>query len=189
MTRLAEGRLDLERRILVDDELDELAHVVRLAPVARARCAAAPPRPGRRRVARRDIRRQTPRRCCGMYERKRFIAAKHSASLSTALSIVPAASTATGNPPSSSFVSFCPSERSTTGGPAAKTWRVPFTITDQCDRIARPAGPPAAVPSTALTTGTSPSSSPSARTHRRPGRRNAPGAGWWSRCRRRRRSG
>ena len=34
-----------------------------------------------------------------------------------------------------------------------------FTITDQCERIARPAGPPAAVPSTALITGTSPSSS------------------------------
>ena len=54
---------------------------------------------------------------------------------------------------------FWPSERSTTGGPAANTWLVPFTITDQCERIARPAGPPAAVPSTALTTGTLPISS------------------------------
>ena len=73
--------------------------------------------------------------------------------------MVPATSTATPRPPSSSLVIFWPSERSTTGGPAANTWLVPFTITDQCERIARPAGPPAAVPSTALTTGTLPSSS------------------------------
>ena len=73
------------------------------------------------------------------------------------MSIVPAVSTAMPAPPSSSLVSFCPSERSTTGGPAANTWLVPFTITDQCDRIARPAGPPAALPMTAHTTGTSPS--------------------------------
>ena len=64
-------------------------------------------------------------------------------------------STATPAPPSAPLSIFWPSERSTTGGPAAKTWLVPFTITDQCERMARPAGPPAAVPITALTTGTS----------------------------------
>ena len=61
----------------------------------------------------------------------------------------PAWSTATDGPPSSSLVIFWPRERSTTGGPAAKTWLMPSTMTDQCERIARPAGPPAAVPSTA----------------------------------------
>ena len=49
-----------------------------------------------------------------------------------------------------------PSARSTTGGPAAKIWLVPFTMTDQCASIARPDGPPAAVPITAQTTGTMP---------------------------------
>src|SRR3546814_6378636 len=54
----------------------------------------------------------------------------------------------------SSLVTFWPSERCTTAGPAAKIWLVLSTITDQCDRMARPAGPPAADPMTAETTGT-----------------------------------
>ena len=73
--------------------------------------------------------------------------------------MLPAMSTASAAPPRSSLAIFWPSERSTTGGPAANTWLVPVTITDQCERMARPAGPPAAVPSTALTTGTLPISS------------------------------
>ncbi|MNL01817.1 hypothetical protein D3C87_1223020 [compost metagenome] len=52
-----------------------------------------------------------------------------------------------------------PNDRFTTGGPAAKIWLVARTITEKCESMARPAGPPAAVPSTAETTGTSPSSS------------------------------
>ncbi len=67
---------------------------------------------------------------------------------------MPAASTAIFDPPSSSRVTLSPMARSTMGGPAAKTWLCPLTITDQCARIARPAGPPAATPITALTTGT-----------------------------------
>jgi hypothetical protein len=91
---------------------------------------------------------------CGMKLKKRLIIAKHSSSLRATLSIVPAVSTATAEPPSASLVGESPNARATSGGPAANIWLVFLTITDQCARTALAAGPPAAVPITAHTTGT-----------------------------------
>ena len=91
----------------------------------------------------RDARRQLPHVRSACTTGSAGSGAGSPASSSATLSIVPAVSTAICAPPSSSLVTFLPNARSTTGGPAAKIWLVPFTMTDQCDRIARPDGPPA----------------------------------------------
>ena len=131
---------------LVDDQLDQLPHVVRTPPSLRHDARAAPPRTGRRDRSRRTAggSSQTLLRHVGQEAPD---LAKHVSSSSAPLSIVPARSTAICGPPSSSLVIFWPNARSTTGGPAAKIWLVPLTMIDQCERMARPAGPPAACPS------------------------------------------
>src|SRR5690625_4282615 len=73
----------------------------------------------------------------GIKLKNRRICSKASCSELAALWIVPAASTATLAPPSSSLSITWPSERSTTGGPAAKTWLESRTITERGAEIAR----------------------------------------------------
>jgi hypothetical protein len=59
------------------------------------------------------------------------------------------------DPPSSSLVTTSPTPRSTTGGPATKSWLVPFTMSEKCEVTTRAAPSPATDPMQAPTTGTS----------------------------------
>ena len=90
---LAEGRLNLEQRVAVDDRMQRGVACRRAGGDPPARCvegflAAVVQGPSRQpRVA-------SSQTFCGMYERNRRISAKHSASVSTRLSMLPATSTA-----------------------------------------------------------------------------------------------
>ncbi len=70
----------------------------------------------------------------------------------------PALSQAMAAPPRSSLWIFLLRALSTTGGPAAKSWEEPLTMTEKWDITARPAGPPAVEPKIAEATGTIPRS-------------------------------
>ena len=58
-------------------------------------------------------------------------------------------------PPSSSLPTGVPNARSTTGGPATKTWETPRTMSEKCEWATRAAPRPATGPRAAATTGTS----------------------------------
>src|SRR5215472_10029670 len=91
----------------------------------------------------------------GRYERNRRIAQKASSSLPTSLSTAPLPRACINDPPSSSLVTTSPTPRSTTGGPAMKSWLVPLTINEKCEATTRAAPSPATGPRQAPTTGTS----------------------------------
>ena len=99
----AERRLHLEAGIPVDHELDEAAACRTGGGAPAARWKAVPPPPGRRDRSRQS-RRGSSRTFCGMKLRNRRICSKLSSSLSTALSTVPAISTATLYPPRPFFI-------------------------------------------------------------------------------------
>src|SRR2546429_83969 len=81
--------------------------------------------------------------------------ANASSSLSTSLSTAPLPCAWTCEPPSSSLLTCSPTPRSTTGGPATKSWLVSLTMSAKCEVTTRAAPRPATEPMQAPTTGTS----------------------------------
>src|SRR6185369_2246014 len=82
----------------------------------------------------------------GRYERNRRIEANASSSDSTSLSTAPLPCACMCEPPSCSLVTFSLTPRSTTGGPATKSWLVPLTINEKCEVTTRTAPNPATEP-------------------------------------------
>ena len=148
---------DLEKRIAIENQIQDAPNVVAAAPVARDDRKSVPLRADPESSAGCGARRRSATRSTA--DKRGNGESSRTLLLRSPLRCPPrrCARAWISYPPSCSFETFSPTPRSTTGGPATKSWLDPRTITEKCDVTTRTAPNPATGPRHAPITGTSPS--------------------------------